>query len=147
GLSCVKVKLRGDDWDWDLERLVRIGSMGRPLGVRWLCADFNCTAPNVSYVTSLLDRLLREDPLTLQMILYVEQPFAADLETERLDVQPVVARKPIYLDESAHGWQQVALGRSLGWTGVALKTCKTLTNALLSLCWARAHGMTVMVQD
>ena len=35
----------------------------------------------------------------------------------------------------------------LGWTGVALKTCKTLTGALLSLCWARAHGMTLMVQD
>jgi hypothetical protein len=30
---------------------------------------------------------------------------------------------------------------------VALKTCKTQTGALLSLCWARAHGMTLMVQD
>jgi hypothetical protein len=39
------------------------------------------------------------------------------------------------------------LGRSLGWTGVALKTCKTQTGAILSLCWAKAHGMTLMVQD
>ncbi|MCK5271122.1 MAG: hypothetical protein KAJ52_01045, partial [Sedimentisphaerales bacterium] len=39
------------------------------------------------------------------------------------------------------------LGRQLGWTGVALKTCKTQTGALLSLCWAKAHGMTLMVQD
>jgi hypothetical protein len=30
---------------------------------------------------------------------------------------------------------------------VALKTCKTQTGALLSLCWAKAHGMAVMVQD
>jgi len=30
---------------------------------------------------------------------------------------------------------------------VALKTCKTQTGALLSLCWAKAHGMTLMVQD
>jgi hypothetical protein len=30
---------------------------------------------------------------------------------------------------------------------VALKTCKTQTGALLSLCWAQAHGMTLMVQD
>ena len=35
----------------------------------------------------------------------------------------------------------------VGWTGVALKTCKTQTGALLSLCWAKAHGMTLMVQD
>ena len=32
-------------------------------------------------------------------------------------------------------------------TGVALKTCKTQTGAILSLCWAKAHGMTLMVQD
>ncbi len=44
-------------------------------------------------------------------------------------------------------------GASCAWAGnwagpgVALKTCKTLTGALLSLCWAKAHGMTLMVQD
>ncbi|HTG45168.1 MAG TPA: hypothetical protein VK633_11625, partial [Verrucomicrobiae bacterium] len=27
------------------------------------------------------------------------------------------------------------------------KTCKTQTGALLSCCWARAHGMSLMVQD
>ena len=41
----------------------------------------------------------------------------------------------------------VRLGRELGWTGVALKTCKTQSGALLSCCWAKAHGMTLMVQD
>ena len=51
------------------------------------------------------------------------------------------------LDESAHNWQLVRLGRELGWTGVALKTCKTQTGAILSACWAKAHGMTLMVQD
>ena len=30
---------------------------------------------------------------------------------------------------------------------MALKTCKTQTGALLSACWAKAHGMTLMVQD
>jgi hypothetical protein len=51
------------------------------------------------------------------------------------------------MDESAHDWKLIRLGRTLGWTGVALKTCKTQTGALLSLCWAKAHGMTLMVQD
>ena len=39
------------------------------------------------------------------------------------------------------------LGRELGWSGVALKTCKTQTGAILTLCWAKAHGMPLMVQD
>ena len=51
------------------------------------------------------------------------------------------------MDESAHDWRFVRLGRELGWSGVALKTCKTQTGALLSLCWAKAHGMPLMVQD
>jgi hypothetical protein len=81
------------------------------------------------------------------MILYVEQPFPYDLERHPIDVHSVSARKPLFMDESAHDWELVRLGRSLGWTGVALKTCKTQTGALLSLCWAKAHGMTLMVQD
>ena len=32
-------------------------------------------------------------------------------------------------------------------TGIALKTCKTQTGAILSYCWARAHEMALMVQD
>jgi L-alanine-DL-glutamate epimerase-like enolase superfamily enzyme len=81
------------------------------------------------------------------MLLYVEQPFPYDLESNRIDVRSVSARKPLFMDESAHDWQLVRLGRELGWTGVALKTCKTQTGALLALCWAKAHGMTLMVQD
>ena len=57
------------------------------------------------------------------------------------------ARKPLFLDESAHDWRMVRLGRELGWTGVALKTCKTQTGAILTTCWAKAHGMSLMVQD
>ena len=53
----------------------------------------------------------------------------------------------MFLDESAHDWRMVKRGSELGWTGVALKTCKTQTGALLSLCWAKKHGMTLMVQD
>jgi len=81
------------------------------------------------------------------MVLYVEQPFPYDLERNRIDVHSVSARKPLFMDESAHDWRLVRLGRELGWTGVALKTCKTQTGALLSLCWAKSHGMTLMVQD
>jgi hypothetical protein len=81
------------------------------------------------------------------MILYVEQPFPYDLETNHINVRSVSARKPLFMDESCHDWRLIRLGRELGWTGAALKTCKTQTGAILSLCWAKAHGMTLMVQD
>jgi hypothetical protein len=98
-------------------------------------------------VNAILDQLCQEHPRIYGMVLYVEQPFAYELEQQKLDVYSVSARKPLFLGESAHDWTQVRLGRELGWTGVALKTCKTQTGALLSACWAKAHGMTLMVQD
>ncbi len=89
---------------------------------------------------------MHEHPRLYGMMLYVEQPFPYDLEKHRIDVHSVSAQAAVHGRER-HDWRLVRLGRSLGWTGVALKTCKTQTGAILSLCWARAHGMTLMVQD
>ncbi len=147
GLRCLKVKLRGNDAVWDYQRLVSVGTIALAHGVDWLTTDFNCTVLDPAYVTAILDRLVAEHPRIYGMILYVEQPFPYDLEANRIDVHAVSARKPLFMDESAHDWRLVKLGRMLGWTGVALKTCKTQTGALLTLCWAKAHGMTLMVQD
>ena len=147
GLTCLKVKLRGDDAPWDYERLVRVGQIAVEEGAHWLSADFNCTVTDPRYVNEILDRLMVEHPRLYGMLLYVEQPFPYELDEHPLDVHAVSARKPLFMDESAHDWRLVRRGRELGWTGVALKTCKTQTGALLSLCWARAHGMTLMVQD
>jgi len=147
GLTCLKVKLRGNDAAWDYDRLVRVGQLAVEGGALWLTADFNCTVTDPAYVNEILDRLVIEHPRLYGMVLYVEQPFPYDLEEQQIDVHSVSARKPLFMDESAHDWHLVRLGRQLGWTGVALKTCKTQTGALLSMCWAKAHGMTLMVQD
>ncbi len=147
GLQCLKVKLRGNDADWDYHRLVNVGKIALRMGVTSLSADFNCTVENPAYVNEILDRVHSTHGRVYDLILYVEQPFPYDLEKHRIDVHSVSARKPLFLDESAHDWRMIRLGRELGWTGVALKTCKTQTGAILSACWAKAHGMSLMVQD
>jgi L-alanine-DL-glutamate epimerase-like enolase superfamily enzyme len=147
GLKCLKIKLRGDNSAWDYDRLQRVGRIALEDECEWLTADFNCTVTDPAYVCEILDRLKAEEPRIYDMLLYIEQPFPYDLEKHRIDVHSVSRRKPLFLDESAHDWRFVRLGRQLGWTGVALKTCKTLSGALLSLCWARANDMSLMVQD
>ena len=147
GLFCLKVKLRGNDEIWDYRRLVHVGRIALERGINHLSTDFNCMVQDPAYVNRILDKLLAEHPRIYNLILYVEQPFPYDLEANQIDVHSVSARKPLFMDESAHHWKLVRLGHSLGWTGVALKTCKTQTGALLSACWAKAHGMTLMVQD
>lgn len=147
GLKCLKVKLRGNDATWDYARLVRVGKIAVAHDVNWLSADFNCTVTEPAYVNAILDRLRDKQPRIYGMVLYVEQPFPYELGAHPIDVHSVAARKPLFLDESAHDWRVVRRGRELGWTGVALKTCKTQTGAILSACWAQAHGMGLMVQD
>lgn len=147
GLNCLKLKLSGNDAQQDLVRIVAVGKIAERYGVEYLTTDFNCTVKRTGYVNALLDRLRDEHPGISRKILYVEQPFPYDIQANPIDVRSVSARKPLFMDESAHDWRLVRLGKSLGWTGVALKTCKTQTGALLSLCWAKAHGMSLMVQD
>jgi L-alanine-DL-glutamate epimerase-like enolase superfamily enzyme len=147
GLTCLKVKLRGTDLDWDVDRLVGVGDVGIARGVTHFCADFNCTVTDPAYVLAALDRVAAARPELAARLLYVEQPFPYDLDAHPIDVHAISARTRLFLDESAHDWRHVEHGRRLGWNGVALKTCKTQTGALLSLAWARAHGMDLMVQD
>ncbi|MBQ9804629.1 MAG: mandelate racemase/muconate lactonizing enzyme family protein [Lentisphaeria bacterium] len=147
GLSCLKIKLTGSDADWDYNRLVAVGKIALEYRCRALSPDFNCLVKDPEYVNAILDKLQREYPEIFALLLYVEQPFPYDLEAHRIDVHSCSQRKPLFMDESAHDWELVKLGYSLGWNGVALKVCKTQTGALLSACWAKAHGMQLMVQD
>jgi L-alanine-DL-glutamate epimerase-like enolase superfamily enzyme len=147
GLKCVKIKLRGNNPEWDAQRIIDVGRIGLNCQVEWLSVDFNCTVLEPAYVNGILDQLRADHPNIFERILYVEQPFPYDLERYCFDVHTVSDRKPLFLDESAHDWKMIRLGRELGWTGVALKTCKTQTGAILSACWAKAHGLSLMVQD
>ncbi len=69
-------------------------------------------------LVEFLERVKERDPQAFDEILYVEQPFPYDLEQNQIDVHSVSARKPLFMDESAHDWHLVRLGRSLGWNGV-----------------------------
>jgi len=147
GLRCLKIKLTGRDAAWDYERIVSVGRIAAESGCDALSPDFNCMVQTPRYVNDILDRLKVQEPAICRKLLYVEQPFPYDLEKNQIDVHTCAARKPLFMDESAHDWKFVRMGHALGWNGVALKVCKTMTGALLSACWAKAHGMALMVQD
>ena len=147
GLTCLKIKLTGKDADWDYNRMVSVGKIALEYGCDSLSPDLNCQVTDPEYVNVLLDKLQANEPEIFDLVVYVEQPFPYDLEANRIDVHSCSARKPLFMDESAHDWRFVKLGYELGWNGVALKVCKTQTGALLSACWAKEHGMKLMVQD
>jgi L-alanine-DL-glutamate epimerase-like enolase superfamily enzyme len=89
GLKCLKVKLRGDDFEWDYDRTVKVGRIAQLYGVKHLTSDFNCMVQQPAYVTKMLDRLQAEEPVIYEMIMYVEQPFPADIESFPIKVQSI----------------------------------------------------------
>lgn len=147
GLKCLKIKLRGTDAEWDYQRLISIGKIAEEYGCDSLSPDFNCLVTDPSYVIDVLERVQQNAPETYQKIIYVEQPFPHDLSKYAIDVHNCASIKPLFMDESAHDWTYVRMGHQLGWNGVALKVCKTMTGTLLSACWAKQHKMSLMVQD
>ena len=52
---CLKIKLRGNDSEWDYRRLLEVGRISAEEGVDHLTTDFNCTVTEPAYVmTSLI---------------------------------------------------------------------------------------------
>ena len=146
-LSRLKIKLSGTDFEWDYERVMNVVDVSMPRGVTKLGVDFNGTVTDPQYVINLLGRVCRDRPDVLDALCYLEEPFAPELLERGTDVSAVAKWAPCVLDESAHDWRVMEKASTLGYSGVVVKTCKTQTEALLTLSWAKHHGLEVLTQD
>ncbi len=146
-LSRLKIKLSGTDFEWDHMRVVNVADVSMPRGVTMLGVDFNGTVTDLTYVEHLFERIRRDRPDVLDALCYIEEPFTPELLDRGTDVSAVAKWAPCVLDESAHDWRVLVKASELGYSGVALKTCKTQTEALLTMSWAKRHGMEVLTQD
>jgi len=154
GLICFKVKLRGTDIDWDVQRTVEVADVvshtHAKLGITegfWLSTDSNELNESPETVVEYLRKLEEQSPQAFRALLYVEQPTERDLSAHRFDMRPVAAIKPVLADEGVTDIEKLRLAKELGWSGVGLKTCKCHSSSLLYVAWARENGMALSVQD
>jgi L-alanine-DL-glutamate epimerase-like enolase superfamily enzyme len=151
GLTHLKIKLQGEDLAWDIDRVVKVDRVAgetRP-AIDWrYCVDFNERCPNVEYVLEFLRKVKEKAPRGFDRILYVEQPTARDLESNRRNVMHEAAKlRPVVIDESLVDLESLRLAREMGYTGVALKACKGQSHAMLMAAAARKYRMFLTVQD
>ncbi|MBI4558714.1 MAG: hypothetical protein HY706_14125 [Candidatus Hydrogenedentes bacterium] len=153
GVFCLKIKLRGADHDWDVERTIAVDQVAREalakLGERQvrLSVDSNEMCPGPDYVLEYLNRLRAKSPQTFEDLLYIEQPTERDLKARKFNLGPVAALKPVLADESVTDVERCELAFELGWSGVALKTCKGHASALLYAAMCAKAGKVYSVQD
>lgn len=151
GLTHIKIKLQGEDLRWDIERTVnidRVASETRPTTNWQYCVDFNERCPNVEYVLEYLRKVKELTPKGFYRILYLEQPTARDLKSNRQNVMHQANKlRPVLIDESLVDLETLLLAREMGYTGVALKACKGQSHAMVMAAASQKYKMFLSVQD
>ncbi|HZZ82806.1 MAG TPA: enolase C-terminal domain-like protein [Gemmataceae bacterium] len=154
GLTHLKIKLNGDNLDWDVGRVVNIDRVCEATqterGIRqwWYSLDFNEKCPNVAYLLEFLQQVKAKRSAGFERIQYIEQPTARDLKANRQNVMHEASKvRPVVIDESLIDLESLLLAREMGYTGAALKACKGQTQSLLMAAAAQKLGMFLCVQD
>ena len=154
GLTHFKIKLNGQNQDWDVQRVVGIDRVvtesmqsGDSKGWNYLL-DFNEMCPDVNYLLEVLRRIKSATPEGFNRIQCIEQPTARDLRKDRKNVMHEAAKlRPVIIDESLTDLETLLLAREIGYTGVALKACKGQSQAMLMAAAAQKFGMSLSVMD
>jgi L-alanine-DL-glutamate epimerase-like enolase superfamily enzyme len=143
GLNHLKIKLNGNDLDWDLARMLAIHRVTSETQAKrrvknWAYVpDFNEKCPNVDYYLTFLRRLQEKAPAAFKRIEYVEQPTSRDLKAHPENRMHEAAKLcPVVIDESLTDVESLLLARRMGWTGAVVKSPKGLTNMILIACVA-----------
>lgn len=152
-LHCLKVKLRGNDLQWDLARILDVVGVARQvhkkIGIAglWLTADTNEMCDSPQYMVELLGKVRQADAEAFNSLLYCEQPCERDLQRRRLDVRELAAIKPVIIDEALSSLEDLDLAIELGYNGIALKSCKCQSAELVMVAKAVEAGLIYSVQD
>ncbi len=151
GITHLKIKLAGNDVDWDVGRIVEVTRICEATAEErnWkLSFDFNEQCPDEDYVIDLLERIERLSKLSFDRLQYIEQPTPRDLTTRtEMTVHRIARIRPVVIDESLTDMQSLKLARQRGYTGLALKACKGQSECLLMGAAGAEYGMFTCVQD
>ena len=153
-LTHMKIKLNGDDLDWDVQRVVEVDRVATETQAARHCQqwyyslDFNEKCQHVRYVLDFLQQLKQYSPQGFDRVQYIEQPTHRDLKAHPENRMHEAAKiKPVVIDESLVDLESLQLSRELGYSGVALKACKGHSEALLMGAAAQKYGLFLCVQD
>ena len=154
GVDHIKIKLNGDDLQWDVQRVLNIDAVAvelqrrRAISTWFYSLDFNERCRDVGYLLRFICTLKERNPAAFHRIQYIEQPTRRDLAADRRNVMNEASKLiPVVIDESLTGLDMLLLARDMGYTGVALKACKGQSQAVLMAAAGQIHKMFLCVQD
>lgn len=150
GLFCLKVKLKGTDLEWDLDRFLSVAGIAHRVSPRktfYFSADTNEQCETPDYIVEFLDKVKKKDAKAFAELLYIEQPTERELRCHKFNMTELAKIKPVIIDESLISIEDYELAKELGWSGIALKVCKSQSASLLFVARASEDKIPYAVQD
>jgi L-alanine-DL-glutamate epimerase-like enolase superfamily enzyme len=154
GLTHLKIKLEGNNLGSDVTRVLHIDRVaseteGRRGVHQWYYSlDFNEQCPDVDYLLEFIRRLKEGSSGGFDRITFIEQPTSRNLEATPSQLLFAASKlKPVVMDESLTGFDALKRGRTIGYTGVALKACKGQSQSVLLNAAAQKFKMYMTAQD
>lgn len=151
GLFCLKVKLKGVDLAWDLERYLSVFKIAHQTNKKarhfYFSLDTNEQCESPEYMIELLQKIRERDELAFEELLFIEQPTERDLARHKFDMRKLARLKPVFIDESLGTLDDFRMALDYGWSGIAVKTCKCHSKALLFIAKAKEEGIPYVIPD
>ena len=153
-LTHLKIKLNGDQLDWDVERVLAIERVAlqaqqlRGCHEWFYSCDFNEKCRSADYVVEFLRRIESASAAAFARIQYIEQPTSRNLQAaDAPHMHAAAAIKPVVIDEALISYESLLMAREQGYSGIALKACKGQSESVLMAAAAQTFGMLLCVQD
>jgi L-alanine-DL-glutamate epimerase-like enolase superfamily enzyme len=154
GLTHLKIKLNGDNLEWDVDRVLSIERVAAEAQSARGCTDwvyscdFNEKCRTAEYVIEFLHQVKEKSPAAFERIQYIEQPTSRNLDDASAPrMHAVSAIRPVVIDEALVSYDALLQARDLGYSGVALKACKGQRESITMAAAAQKFDMFLCVQD
>lgn len=144
----LKVKIGSGDFQTDADHVIDVGrAIPQDGRLPDITVDANGCYPTPESLEEFFTLLRDRAPDIAVCLSAIEQPSMTPLVEDRNRWSAIAADIPILSDESFSNLDDLKHANACGWNGLAVKSCRGQTLALLGAAWGHARGWTNTVMD
>ena len=144
----LKIKIGSGDIESDVNHVIAVCKAMPPVdGYLDITLDANGCYESADKLTEFLSMLRHAAPDVAVCVSAIEQPSMSPETAERQLWSQISADTPLLVDETFTDLDDLKHANACGWNGLAIKSCRGQTLALLGAAWGHARGWKNTVMD
>ena len=144
----LKIKIGSGDIELDVNHVIAVCKAMPPVdGYLDITLDANGCYESADKLTEFLSMLRHAAPEVAVCVSAIEQPSMSPETAERQLWSQISADTPLLVDETFTDLDDLKHANACGWNGLAIKSCRGQTLALLGAAWGHARGWKNTVMD